>query len=91
MKKKQKFKKGTIVRIADDLGESMSHFDKGCLAVVAGTYSQQYGGTNVNSYTLYIIDKRSIVCRCSWYEEHQLTETKSKLDVNAMVARYHLR
>lgn len=68
----QKFKKGTVVRIADDLGPRMNHFQKGCLAVVQYTYYSEYGGdihTNSKQYGLYIEGSGT----CAWYYEHQLT------------------
>jgi hypothetical protein len=66
----QKFKRGDVVRIADDLGPSMDHFDgKGEAAVVMGSYADEYGGENTSSYTLMLEDGNEV----SWYEEHQLT------------------
>lgn len=65
----QKFKKGTVVRIAKDLGKSMSHFTNDCLAIVEYTYAEKYWGTDTKSYSLYIEGKGS----CAWYSEHQLT------------------
>lgn len=65
----QKFAPGTRVRIADNLGPSMSHFPKGRFATVVSTYAHQYGGDDVKSYTLNIDG----LGQHSWYEEHQLT------------------
>lgn len=43
----QQFKRGDVVRIAEDLGQSMSHFGgKGETAVVMGSYRDQYGGND---------------------------------------------
>jgi hypothetical protein len=47
----------------------MSHFQSGCEAIVIGSYADQYGGSNHNSYTLHIKDSG----RCSWYYGQQLT------------------
>lgn len=69
-KKKQKFQLGDIVRVAKDLGPQMTHFSgKGEMALVIGSYSDQYGGEDVDSYTLYF--QRG--GECSWYLEHQLS------------------
>lgn len=52
---KQKYKPGTRVLIAKDLGPSMSHFPgKGMKATVLCTYAHAYGGDDVNSYSLDI-------------------------------------
>lgn len=65
----QKFHKGDHVRVADDLGPSMSHFESGCEAIVIGSYADQYGGQNHRSYTLHLKGQGEV----SWYEEPQLT------------------
>lgn len=67
--KGQKFANGSKVRIADDLGESMSHFQSGVDAIVEYTYDHAYGGGDVESYSLLIDGNSS-----AWYEEHQLTQ-----------------
>lgn len=65
----QKFKRGDVVRIADDLGPMMAHFEKGQTAIVMGSYDDQYGGGNSRDYTLMLED----CSRVSWYHEDQLT------------------
>ena len=65
----QKFKIGDRVRIAKDLGYSMSHFKNDCNATVVGSYAQQFGGDDVKEYTLNIDNYG----KSSWYKEHQLT------------------
>lgn len=65
----QKFPVGTRVRIADDLGQSMSHFRKGCEATVEYTYAHMFGGDDVKSYSL-MFDNGESSC---WYDEEQLT------------------
>lgn len=67
--KGQKYPPGTRVRIADDLGSSMAHFESGKNATVRYTYAHAYGGDDVKSYCLDI-DGRGEV---SWYYESQLT------------------
>jgi len=67
----QKFPIGTRVRIADDLGKSMSHFrGAGRNATVEHTYAHAFGGDDVKSYFLDVDDVGSN----GWYHEHQLTE-----------------
>jgi hypothetical protein len=66
----QKFKRGDIVHIAADLGESMSHFEKDKDVVIIGSYADQFGGNDTKSYTVLFLDDGNEV---SWYEEHQLT------------------
>jgi hypothetical protein len=69
--KKQKFFRGDLVQIADDLGAFMRHFDKGCQAIVMGTYAELCSDDNdVDSYQLYILPNRG---ECSWYYTRQLT------------------
>ncbi len=73
MSTKQKFERGDVVRIAKDLGRTMSHFPSDKIAVVMGSYKDQYGGNNTRDYTLNVKG----IGECSWYEEHQLTLVES--------------
>jgi hypothetical protein len=66
----QKFRRGDVVRVAKDLGPSMSHFYSDVDAIVMGSYADKYGGDDVTSYTLMLLPEGSEV---SWYYEHQLT------------------
>jgi hypothetical protein len=69
--KEQKFFRGDLVQIADNLGASMRHFDKGCKAIVVGTYAELCHNDNkVDDYCLYILPKGGAT---SWYHTHQLT------------------
>ncbi|MDE2105409.1 MAG: hypothetical protein KGL39_49740, partial [Patescibacteria group bacterium] len=70
---KQKFHKGDHVRIAKDLGQSMSHFQADCEAIVIGSYNDQYGGGNTRDYTLHLKGGGQV----SWYYENQLTMIES--------------
>lgn len=65
----QKFHKGDWVQVANDLGQSMSHFTAGCEAIVIGSFKDKYGGSDTGSYTLHLKDGG----RTSWYYENQLT------------------
>jgi hypothetical protein len=67
--KGQKFPNGSRVRIADDLGQSMSHFERGVEATVEFVYDHAFGGGDVKSYSLNVDGHGSI----AWYYEHQLT------------------
>lgn len=70
----QKFPNGSRVLIANDFGESMSHFSgKGKKATVEYVYSHAYGGDDVKSYCLNVDGEG----RSSWYYEHQLTAIDS--------------
>lgn len=75
--RKQKFRRGDLVKIADDLGPSMAHFEKGCTAIVLGSYADLYsamsrGGYGQDRYCLLVISPRRGVYSCSWYDEDQL-------------------
>lgn len=65
----QEFHKGDWVQIAKDLGPGMRHFTADCEAIVIGSYNDQYGGGNINSYTLHLKGRG----QTSWYYENQLT------------------
>lgn len=93
--KGQKYPPGTRVRIADDLGSSMAHFESGKNATVRYTYAHAYGGDDVDSYCLDIDGHGEV----SWYHEHQLTPIAANAGLGDMLAgavvvldrgRYHL-
>lgn len=69
----QKFHKGDWVRVATELGPHMSHFTADCEAIVIGSYADQYGGNDHESYTLHINGRGE----CSWYYGNQLTLIES--------------
>ena len=75
----QKFFMGDHVKIAKDLGISMSHFENDCEAIVIGSCKDIVcGSTDELSYSLYIKD----FGECSWYEENQLTLIEeNRLDI----------
>lgn len=78
MSDQQKFHNGDHVRIAKNLGASMSHFQADKEAIVIGSYKDQFGGSDTKSYTLHIKDQGKV----SWYYEHQLTLIESnRLDL----------
>jgi hypothetical protein len=90
---KQKFKKLTFVKVADEMPPMMSYFDKGFIGIVNGTYSQLYGGDNINSYCLYKVVDGKIINQISWYYEYQLTELQEQNRELAeeMIEKYNLK
>lgn len=66
--KVQKYQKGAHVQVAKDLGQSMSHFASDCEAIVMYTYSEKFGGENIDSYCIHIKGNG----QTSWYYECQL-------------------
>ncbi len=65
----QEFHKGDLVHIAKNLGSSMSHFTSDCDAIVIGSYADQFGGNDTDSYTLHLEGHEV----ASWYDGNQLT------------------
>lgn len=67
----QKFFRGDLVQIADDLGASMRHFKKGCQAIVIGSYAELcHDDNNVDNYQIYLLPKGG---ESAWYHTHQLS------------------
>lgn len=65
----QMFHKGDLVHVAKDLGPMMSHFENDTDAIVIGSYKDQFGGDNVDSFTLHLEGRG----QASWYYGCQLT------------------
>jgi hypothetical protein len=78
--KGQKFPRGARVRIAKDLGRSMSHFPSGKDATVQYTYAHAYGLSSVPSESKRRLGQYSLnvdgVGSVAWYDEDQLTLIK---------------
>jgi hypothetical protein len=89
---KQKFRKLTLVHVCKDMPSYQSHFESDFDAIVCGTYSQIYGGDDIDSYSLYKIKDGKIVNHISWYEENQLTELEGQDRERAeeMIEEYNL-
>jgi hypothetical protein len=68
----QKFKPGTRVKIAKNLGPHMSHFPCDKMATVLYTYAHAYQSDDERSLKQYCLDIDGIG-EVSWYEEDQLT------------------
>lgn len=74
----QKFFRGHRVHIAEDLGPHMGHFTGDVDAIVMGSYSDQFGGDNNDSYSLLLLTECPHAV--SWYDEDQLTLVNSDRD-----------
>lgn len=92
---KQKFRKLTFVHICKEMPSHMSCFESDFDAIVNGTYSQLYGGKDIDSYSLFVLrgDGKKIIDKISWYKECQLTALEkqdSKL-AEELIEKYHMR
>ena len=77
---KQKFPRGTFVRVAKNLPPYMNHFEKDFIGVVEHTYGQKYGGgrNNYKEYCILMLNKQNKpINSISWYEEDQLTRVNT--------------
>jgi hypothetical protein len=89
---KQKFGKLSFVYVTKDMPPWMSHFDSDFDAIVAGTYSQLYGGKNISSYSLFKIEGGKVVNNISWYDEYQLSllPDQDKDKAESMIEEYNM-
>jgi hypothetical protein len=91
---KQKFKRLTMVHVCKEMPECMSYFESNFDAIVEGTYSQLYGGSDLKSYCLYQLspDGKKIVNELSWYEEYQLSElpNQNREQAEELIEKYNL-
>lgn len=90
---KQKFRKLSFVRVCDVMPPEMAHFEAGIDAIVEGTYSQLYGGSNVEDYALYILKKGKVVDQIAWYREDQLSllPVQDRDKAEEMIEEFNLR
>ncbi len=75
IKPKQKFFRGHRVRIADNLGPTMSHFASGRDAIVVGSFSDLLtcsSGEGEVQYEL-LLEEDDAIGTVAWYKESQLT------------------
>lgn len=90
---KQKFRKFSFVHVGAEMPDHMSHFESDFDAIIEGTYSQLFGGTDIDNYSLYRLRDGRIVYTLSWYEENQLVLLPEQDSEKAeeMVEKYNLR
>jgi len=90
-KMKQKYPSMTFVHVCKEMPESMRHFDCDFNGIVDRTYSQAYGGQDIDSYSIYKIRNGKVVDRISWYKENQLTplEKQDRALAEKMVEDYN--
>jgi len=70
----QKFKRGSRIHVTPSMPKSMAHFQCDFDGIVRYTYAQKFGGDNVDSYSLIVLnDSGQPVYTTSWYHEDQLT------------------
>ena len=76
----QKFPRGTRVKVADEMPPHMSHFESGFEGIVEYTYGQKYGGDDINSYSLIVLNKEGQpINSIAWYYVSQLTLIDSNI------------
>ena len=82
----QKFPRGCFVKVCDKMPSHMSHFESGFFGIVEYTYAQKYGGSDVGSYSLIVLDDEGKpVNSISWYEENQLTLVDNDIEAGKRI------
>ena len=77
----QKFLRGQLVYIKEDLPSYMRFFPNGMYAIIGGSYSDKYGGDNHKEYTIYYQSEQSgKLLSCSWFEEDNIVLIDSDRD-----------
>jgi hypothetical protein len=66
----QKFKRGDVVHIAENLGRMMDYFEKDKDVVILYSYNDKFGGGGTKDYHVMFLDDGH---ECAWYKEYQLT------------------
>lgn len=87
----QKFKRGNLVHIADQLPAYMSHFESGVDVIISASYAEQYGGEDTQNYTVIFPETGNQI---SWYPEQSMTlvgEGGEHLIEQAQEKRKHLK
>lgn len=73
---KQTFVRGDLVKVSDVFPDDMSHFrGRGELAIVVGSYADQYGEASRETYTLSfpVLEGKHYNGTISWYDPDLLT------------------
>ena len=89
---RQKFFRGQRVRLTKEFPQSMLHFEgKGCEAIVAHSYSDQYGCGNFFIFCLLIIPDtgKGKPFICAWYPEKLMTLVSSDRDAGERLLQEH--
>ena len=89
---RQKYMRGTFVHISKDLPETMKYYPRDSDAIVDATYSQKYGGPDIDNYSVYLLDGGKIINHISWYgvEHLSLLPTQDRDQAEEMIEEYNL-
>lgn len=89
---KQKFRKLTFVHVSKEMPKCMAHFASDFDAIIDGTYSQLYGGSDIKQYSIFKIKDGKVVNSISWYYESQLTalDSQDREKAEDMIEEYNL-
>jgi len=89
--KKQKFKRGTMVRVSDRLPQMMSHFHSGFFGIVEYSYKQEYGYGSNKDYSLIVLNsKGEAISSICWYPEDCLTAVSTDYaSGKEIIEKYH--
>ena len=90
---RQKFGKLKFVRVCKEIPNHMRYFESDFDAIINGTHSQIYGGDDINSYSVYVIDGGKIINTISWYKEDQLAllDDQDAEKAEQMIEDYNFR
>jgi hypothetical protein len=69
---KQKFRRYQFVFV-DKYKDGKRSINGDFTGIISGSYSDQYGGKGVDTYTIYKLKDDKVVDCCSWYDDWQLT------------------
>lgn len=82
----QKFKRGSKVHICKNMPKSMFHFENNFDAIVEYTYAQKYGGNNIDSYSVIVLnDSGQPINSIAWYHENQLSLLDDDIEVGKKI------
>ena len=86
--KNHKFKRGSLIKVCDEMPPHMSHFESGFKGIVEYTYGQKYGGDNVNDYSLIVLnDEYEPINSISWYKEDQLELLSDDVEIGILIIK----
>lgn len=91
---KQKFRRFTFVRVGSNMPPEMLHFKKDFDAIVDGSYSQKYGGTDIDSYAMYVLGKDGKINNAiAWYQTELLTAlpVQDRLKAEELIEEYNFK
>ncbi len=88
---KQKYLRLDMVKVVETTRPSRQTY----IAIINASYSQLYGGKEVDRYSVYVLDDNlNIINHCAWVHDFEITKIKeclTKMQMEEKIEKFNFR